>query len=654
MTGRRSPAFAFWLDYLDSRGGLWEPSGEAVLTVLPEQLSAAHDLPESALITDDPDIAREDGVQFLGAGHPEIDKAAGAVIDAADVGALTLPHGSKPMSTEHLLALIRDRIPVDHGRIDATGVPIRTHRAALRLGALVSHTVSTDEQFTEVSECLLDVASRIVWPEQAAGRVLDTMVAVDTEPARRIPGNALMRALAAAHQALDETAVSRGRVLARAADAERAAETARADEYYTAALAAIDKRRTDADPERAALLDARAQATIAERDRRLAEIGEKYRHQQALRPYRLHIIDVPAWRLATDVRRGDRRWPVVFDYLPLLADVAPTRCPNCDAHAPLVATKTHLGCSACSPAKTTPPPAPPAPPVRKPTAQPKPEKPRKTPKTTPTNDKAVEPPQADRKRPDARPARSAVPVSTASSKHIPARPVLPGKAGERKAAAFWNHVGAGEDRKLARLIAPNSPLAALTLLYGSAGPLRGIGVPTDHKPMKFTCESYDHPVAGQRGGTAGELHTDQGTFPYLLLWSPDRLLEEIFPYAAPWHLGMTARMRFAPVPHAPPSHHKLDTVAGLLLNRTTARHGLTFTARCLAAWWRLPNPEDLLARFSPRVLAATVDRAIRYWSGAGNATYPDTAEAFKADEAAVRKATAVLQKQLRLDSTRNW
>ncbi|MGW3470848.1 hypothetical protein ACWDKQ_20875 [Saccharopolyspora sp. NPDC000995] len=637
MTGRRNPAFAFWLDYLDSRGGLWEPSGEAVLTVLPDQLAAAHDLPESTLITDDPDIAREDGVQFLGAGHPEIDSAAGAVIDAADVGTLTLPHGSKPMSTEDLLALIRDRMPVDHGRIDATGAPIRTHRATLRLGALVSHTVSAEEQFTEVSECMLDVASLIAWPEHAAARVRDAMAATDTGPARHVPGNALIPALAATHSVLDEAAVSRGRVLAQTADAERAAETTRANEYYAAALAAIDKRRTDADPDRAALLDARAQATIAERDRRLAEIGEKYRHQHKLRPYRLHIIDLPAWRLTTDIRRGDRRWPVVFDYLPLLGELAPTRCPNCDVRAPLVAAKTHLGCSACSPAKTTPPPPAPAPapaPASR-TAQPKRESPGKTPKTVPAKEKAAAPARADRKQPVARLA-------------------LPGKAEERKAAAFWNHIGAGENQKLARLIAADSPLAALILLYGSAGALRGIGVPTGHTPIKFTCQNYDSPVAGQRGGTAGVLHTDHGTFPYMLLWSPDRLLEEIFPYSAPWHLGMAARIRVNPITHAPPTHHKLDTVADLLLDRTTARHGLTFTARCLAAWWRLPSPEDLLTRFSPRVIAATVDRAVRYWSGAGNATYPDAAVAFNADESAVRKATAVLQKQLRLDSTRNW
>src|SRR6185312_12601641 len=161
-------------------------------------------------------------------------------------------------------------------------------------------------------------------------------------------------AVAAAHHELDAAAARRGQELSIEADAERRAEITRATEYYAAAVAAIDKRRTSADPQRRALLDARAEATVRERDRRLAEISEKYRHQHVLRPYRLHLIDVPVWRLATDVRRGERRWPMVFDYLPSLATVAPTRCPTCHAHSPLVATKTHLGCTACVPA-TTPP-----------------------------------------------------------------------------------------------------------------------------------------------------------------------------------------------------------------------------------------------------------------------------------------------------------
>ena len=655
MIGRHGPAFAFWLSYLDHRGGLWEQSGDTVLAILPGQLSAQHDLPETALITDDPDIAREDGVLFLGSGHPEIGKGAETIISSGDVGTRTLPHRAKQPSTDDLLAKIRDQIPVDHGRIDATGSILRSHRSLLRFGALVTHTVSADEQFTEVAECLLDVPSRVAWAQDAADRLLSAIGTTEVTRGPDVRGNRLAPAVAAAHHELDAAAARRGQELSIEADAERRAEITRATEYYAAALAAIGKRRTSADPQRRALLDARAEATIRERDRRLAEISEKYRHQHVLRPYRLHLIDVPVWRLATDVRRGERRWPMVFDYLPLLGTVAPTRCPTCDAHSPLVATKTHLGCTTCVPA--------PAPPLR---LAPVAEKPQHEPasRTGPPAATAAAPEPAhkrlphdnapaDRKRPSTQAALRAPGLPNTVGPGAARPPFLPGKPEERKIVDFWNQVGAGETRKLSRLVAPDSPLAALIRLYGTAGPLHGIGVPGGHTPVSFTNGNYDRPVAGQRGGTAGELHTGRGQYPYLLLWSADKLLDEIFPYSAPWHLGR-AQMLLKPPTHVPAPRAELDEVAQLLLTRVAAQHGLTFAARALAAWWRLPGPDVLLARFSPRVVAATVDRAVRYWSGASQAGYPDAAAAFAADQADIRKATPVLQKQLQLSSTRNW
>ena len=247
---------------------------------------------------------------------------------------------------------------------------------------------------------------------------------------------------------------------------------------------------------------------VGERDRRLAEISEKYRHQHVLRPYRLHLVDVPVWRLATDVRRGERRWPMVFDYLPLLGTVAPTRCPTCDAHSPLVATKTHLGCGTCVPATTAAPP--PGPGGRETAAGTMRHGTWRRPETgaapvpPPKRQARDNTPATDRKRPGAAPAALRAPaVPNTVGPGAARRPFLPGKPEERKVVDFWNQVGAGETRKLSRLIAPDSPLAALTRLYGAAGPLHGIGVPAGHTPLSFTYANYDRPVAGQRGGTAG-------------------------------------------------------------------------------------------------------------------------------------------------------
>ena len=662
MTGRHGPAFTFWLNYLEHSGGLWEQAGDTVLAILPDPLVSRHDLPESALITDDPDIAREDGALFLGAGHPEIDRGAETVIEAGDVGVHRLAHGSKQISTDDLLAKIRDQVPVAHGRIDATGSVLRSHRSQLRLGALVSHTVSADEQFTEVAQCVLDVPSRVAWAPDAADRLLRALDTADATGVADIRTGTLVRVVTAAHQTLDAAAAERGRELSNAADAERVAELARATEYYAAALAAIDKRRSSTDAQRQVLLDARADATRGERDRRLAEINEKYRHQHVLQPYRLHLLDVPVWRLATDVRRGDRRWPMVFDYLPMLGTVAPSRCPTCDAHSALVATKTHLGCTTCVPARSTPPvrPAPaPTPPASTPrvatsaarngsTAKPVPPKSTVTPKSPVTPKTTVTPRSTASSKTTVAPKSTVTPTTSG-----PKQPFQLGRPEERKVVDFWNHVGGGDTRRVSRPVAADSPLAALIRLYGAAGPLYGIGVPTGHTPIAFTSGHYDKPVSGDRPGTTGSLRTHHGEHPYLLLWSPDKLLEEVLPYSMPWHPGRVSRF-LVPITETPKPPTELDLVAKLLLNRVKRKHGLTFAARTLAAWWRLPDPDAMLDRFPARVLAATVNRAVRYWSGASEAGYADSAAMFTADEAEMRKATPVLQRHLQLSVTRNW
>ena len=46
-----------------------------------------------------------------------------------------------------------------------------------------------------------------------------------------------------------------------------------------------------------------------------SETREKYQASHEIRPYRLHIYEVPVWRLPVDVRRGDRRYPLTLDWL---------------------------------------------------------------------------------------------------------------------------------------------------------------------------------------------------------------------------------------------------------------------------------------------------------------------------------------------------
>src|SRR5713226_7788380 len=166
MTARRE--LSFWLSYVESRGGLWERSGDSVLAMIPPQLQRRHGLPEEFAVTGHPDVAREDGVALLGAGHPLLTAAAEDVLSGDDGGVLTLGvPASQPPDGGRLLAIARDQFPVDHGRVDASGPAEQRLHQLLRVGALVTYTASADDRFHEQAECWVDVPSRRALPEPA-------------------------------------------------------------------------------------------------------------------------------------------------------------------------------------------------------------------------------------------------------------------------------------------------------------------------------------------------------------------------------------------------------------------------------------------------------------------------------------------------------
>ncbi len=146
---------------------------------------------------------------------------------------------------------------------------------------------------------------------------------------------------------MDSAAVSRRAVLAAEVSGGFEAERGRAAAYYADTIARIERRLAAATPDRAAVLRERLRATREEQARRLAEIAEKYEARHVIRPYRLHVLLVPALRVAADVLRGSRRYPMSFDWLLPAGVYAPVRCPSCSAEAALVAGKEKLGCEAC-------------------------------------------------------------------------------------------------------------------------------------------------------------------------------------------------------------------------------------------------------------------------------------------------------------------
>ncbi|MEU1600015.1 hypothetical protein ABZ468_46365 [Streptomyces sp. NPDC005708] len=695
---RKEAGLAFWLDWVAHRGGLWEDAGDTALALLPAALASELELPEETAVTADPDVAREDGALLLVTGHPLVAKAAESVLTAGDTGTLTLTAPrSLPPDAATLLSKAREHLPVAHGRLDprADAPPERTLRPVLRVGALVGYELSAEDHFQEQAEVFVDVPSRLQMPTSVSERLART----ERDPRADIQlpdglGAALRHAatsgpdlaavLAEAHRMLEAAAVLRRDGLARQIGDAYAKEHARAEEYYAAAVDSLQRRAATAPEDRAALLRARIETTREERARRLAEITEKYRARHTLTPYRLHLLRVPVLRLALDVRRGERRYPLDLDWLLPAGEFAPLRCPACvQTNAQLVAAKTHLGCAQClAPKRPAPPPAPQSVPSPRGAAG------------ADAAEGAVAPVRADatvtKGPPPPRNAAGAGKRSTGGAKTGPiaeasaacaasprpgSRPAAPGpvpsppqrrssdpKTLHKRAFAFWEHAAGGDRRKLERLCAPDSPAAALLRLYGATGPLYGIGV--DPRERVESCSATVFPAEGRRGwdSVGGEVHTDRGSHDYLLRWSlgPERLIIEVLPYRTPFAMNasiMMARYRTGgtePVARLPRTGATMDPVARLLWQRTPARHGAHLAARALASWWRLADPQMLLERYSAPILAAATERSACYWSGAGGGVYGDAARLWQVPEADLRKAGTHLQRLLKLTADQPW
>ena len=380
---------SFWLRYVDATGGLVEGNGDTTLVVLPEDLQHRLDLPEELQVTADPDVARDAGVTFLGAGHPALGRSADEVLAIGDVAAYIIAApAALPPSVDRLQDAARNQFTVEHGRIDASGSITRGTRPILRVGAIVDYTLSTDDRYQEVAECWIDATSL----RPIATSTTERLARCDLRPTEVRTGD-LIPVVGAADRYLDRAATRRRAELGSDVDKALTAELDRVDTYYRDQLAQIARRAKAAPPDRRELYDARTESTRGEHARRLAETREKYQASHTIRPFRLHLVEVPVWRVPVDVRRGDRRYPLTLDYLMPVGAFAEVPCPNCDSDRTLVATKSALGCTACQVRAAPTPPAPPR--------APKPAKPSqpKSPAPAPSTTKSRRPhyPSADRR-----------------------------------------------------------------------------------------------------------------------------------------------------------------------------------------------------------------------------------------------------------------
>jgi hypothetical protein len=475
-------------------------------------------------------------------------------------------------------------------------------------------------------------------------------------PAGDAPGGDLLAAVAEAHRLIDADAGARREVLSAQVRDAHEAERDRAAAYYADAIAGIERRLATAPGDRKPVLEQRLRSTREEEARRLAEIAEKYEGRHSIRPYRLHVIEVPALRVPADVRRGDRRYPMTFDWLLPAGAFSPVRCPSCGGDAPLVAGKQKLGCERCLP--RTPGPSVPSPAARTAPAA-------KAAKAAPAaKARPPAPPPATAKAPPT--ARSPRPASVPPAARRQPPPVPPHVRKERRAAPgklaerLWNAVAAGPAGDAGAVLAPGSPAAALHGVLGAPGLTRVLGLPAGEAPAQFSAQ----PAGGTGHGDliAGLLLGDGGTQCHYYLCCQDALVAEVLPYPVTaggefLHAYWWER-RFAGTggrsPGRIPARSGLDPVGKALLSAGPGWNGLPVTARALAAWARIRagHPRLRAAHQAP-VLAAAVDRLVAYRAG-GRATFADAAAVYTVDEKAIRLADRTVRALLALGPGQPW
>jgi len=648
MTAVADPALGFWLRHVAAVGGLWESDGDTTYVVLPPALRDAYRLPEEFQVTADPDVAREDGATLLAAGHPVLAEAAERVLASGDTGHLVLTRPtSVPPGHDVLLTGARDAFPVDHGRIDLSGEPAVVLHPVVRVGALVTYELSAEDRFQEEAQRWVDVPSRRELPADLVARLRRAEVDEQVRP-RRPEG--LLSAIAAAHRLMEAGAAARRQALAAEVSAACQSERGRAAAYYADAIAGIERRLATASADRRAVLEQRLRSTREEQARRLAEIAEKYQARHVIRPYRLHVMLVPALRVQADVLRGNRRYPMSLDWLLPAGVYAPVRCPSCDGEAPLVAGKLKLGCETCLPPK--PPADAPA------TARlPAPDRPVSAAGSAAAargpagpSPSASAAPRADRSAPAARPVppeakrRAAVPPKVRKHQQ---------KAVATLAERLWCAVAAGDRRTLGRVLHPGSPAAALDRVLGPAGLCRVLGMPPDEEPERFVAETNGDVITGALLGAAGT------ECPYHICCR-DGQAAEVLPFpvghdGAFWGFywwGRVPGARWAVGRIVP--EKGLDPVETPLAVTGAAWNGLPVAARALAAWERIAaDHERLLSAHAARPLAAAVNRLVACRAG-GRATFAEAAVRFGVPEQDVRRADRAVRVPLALGPGQPW
>ncbi len=587
------PGLAFWIHHVETEGGLVEQDGRAVLAVLPFALQNQDGLPEDVLATADPDVAREEpGSLLLVAGNPLLLETAERVLSDGDVGHVRLrwPETKQP-DADQMLEHARNQVHFDHGRIDREGIPLPVYIPVIRIGAQMTYSVSFDERFQEAAEVWVATQPAALLDDEVAdllskavrdpdhGPPRHRVLAADVEAALRV-GEASL----ATHtrKRLEELALSSRELLA--------GELDRAERYYNESLGSLRKRIRTAAEDRKALLETQVESVTTERQRRLAEIEEKFRPDANVNPFRMHHVGVPGYVLKVTVRRGSRAYPLTLHWLCPTARFAQVVCPHCAAPKPLVAGKDRLGCMSCLPPKQDP-----------------------IPEQVEVVEKKPEPVAT----PTAKVTRPSVNSSSASPRRSARHNRDIERTANERTMSTWQHVA---DRKSlpAHKLARESPAAIAYELYGHRAPLYVLALPGNWQPDAIR---HNTDVDGRWAITQGVVTTDDEGKQFELLWAVSETgsltLAEIRPGRWQFQLQLRLLSRQSS-PEAPPPDVELDDVEQAVWAQT-ATTGLTLVLRCCAAWARgaehaIAEQQVLVDTHGPEAIATALIKLVSGWS----------------------------------------
>ncbi|HEY5880243.1 MAG TPA: hypothetical protein VIU11_15150 [Nakamurella sp.] len=720
MTTATDPGVDFWLDYVTAEGGLHERVGAASLVVLPEDLQERHRQDAEMTVTADPDVAREDRAMLMTVGHPLLTAAAESVLAQGDVGVVRL---ERPTSRTPDLAQLqnwaRDRFPVDHGRVDLTGGPRPSVRCLLRVSSLATFTMSSDDRFQEQIECWVDVPSGRPLVDGNDRRLADLVAVEHAEREQLDPDTpGLANALAAVDAEIGRRAEARRVALGDSVLPSLRAERDRARDYYQQMADSLRKRMATAATDKVAGYQARLDHTQAERDRRLAEIEEKYRSSVQCLPFRLHLVGVPSLQVEAGIRRGSRWYPVDLEWLSPVRRFAPVACPGCGSDEILVAGKDGLGCRSCRPPRpltSVPEPGSAGRPdglagepmakqptrasaasserARTPVAESERRDPGRRPGPGGRSDPAVPKPDArqasgnSHDRPGAsgtststRTGPSARTVTRPGASGTAARPATRGRsrvgpspaamtrAGSKMIMRLWERVEGG-DRAIAGMCAPDGPAAASVRVFGSDGPRIAVGLPNELRLRSVASSTSEHVPGTDFWLTIGRLGaSDHVDHPFQVLWhmiNGRPLIDEVVGMATgvwPWlptSVSMSAsragRWDLELTPRQVAATAD-DPVARLVLDRTAPIRGIAIAARCLAAWWRL-DPSvtaELVETAGSRVVTAALDKQVSMRASTARRADAHVAADYGVYPAAVKSMGPRLQRRLALGPLKPW